>query len=142
MQDELLRLLQGDTLEKTFTLGDVKVVIRTLTQVEKDNVMKNVATFNVFSDVELIKRPILAKAIVSVNGAKLLAFKEILDEVEATKKPASEVIEKYLGKFNSSIISRLYEMYLEVEKEEQASLDQLKKVSAEPSAAPAGNSSK
>ena len=83
MSISLLEKLEGKTEEMEIDYDGIKIVFRTLSQKEYDEVTK----INPRTDIlglDLNKIPILARAIVSIDGQKFEGFSEIVP-IRATK---------------------------------------------------------
>lgn len=140
--NKLISALLGETVSKEFPFGKHKVVLRTLEQDEIDEVMLKVARMD-FSMIELQKIPVLARSLVSIDGASVATFQEVRDAIK--KNPKTDIvviIEGVLGKFDQGVINILYNLYLElldiVDKERQ----ELKNFSRVQSADPSTESAK
>ena len=108
MSISLLEKLAGKTEEIEVTYNGIKIVFRTLSQKEYDEVAKANPRADVFG-LELTKIPILARALVSIDGQKFEGF----SEVEEQDKNLSEIKKKenVIGSMDAIVVDELFNLY-------------------------------
>ncbi len=142
MSEDLIKALLGEPEKKEFDFGGKKVVFRTLTQKEMDEVMKDIPRTDL-AMFELEKVPILARSLVSVNGVSISAFSEVQDAINENEKVnVTAVIEKILSKMDTSTVNALYSLYGELLQEVTTKKNQLKNASRVQSEGPSIESAK
>lgn len=120
--------LMGKPVEKEFLFGGKKIVLKTLSQEEMNEVTSNVARMD-FSFVELRKIPVLARSLVSIDGISVLAFAEVRDALAKDKTcNTTKVIEDLLVKMDTTLVHILYNFYTELEDAVIKEKEQLKNV--------------
>lgn len=123
----LIDALMGKNFEKEFDLGTSKVVLRTLTQNEMNEVMMSVPRTDI-TMIEFEKIPTLAYSLVSINGIKIEAYPEIQEEIKKDSKVnVRGIIAAMLGKLDTAVINVLWAYYRQVEEESKKNIEQLKK---------------
>jgi len=123
----LVDALLGSPEQKEFKFGNGKVILKTLTQDELNEVMEKLPRMDL-SIIELQKVPILARSIVSINGIDIHAFQEVQDAIKKDEKVRiSNVIEEVLGKMDTTLINLLYGYYSELNEYVTKKREELKK---------------
>lgn len=110
MSISLLEKLSGKTEEMEIDYDGMKIVFRTLSQKEYDEVTK----LNPRTDIlglDLNKIPILARAIVSIDGRKFESFSEI----EEQDKNITDIKKKenVIGNMDAIVVDELFRVYAE-----------------------------
>lgn len=108
MSISLLEKLEGKTEEIEIDYGKMKIVFRTLSQKEYDDVTRQNPRTD-FGGLDLNKIPILARAIVSVDGQKLESFSEI--EEQDKNIPDIKKKENVIGKMDAIVVDELFRLY-------------------------------
>lgn len=124
----IVDVLLGKPESKEFNLGkDGKIVLKTLTQQELEDVMEKLPRLDL-SMMELQKIPILARAIVSINGVDIHAFGEVQEAIKKDEKVrVSSVIEDVLRRqMDTTMINLLYGYYGELLEETTKKRESLK----------------
>lgn len=108
MSISLLEKLAGKTEEFEIDYNGIKIVFRTLAQKEYDDILGN----NPRTDLvgfELNKIPVLARAIISIDGLKFEQFSEI----EEQDKNLTEIQKKenVIGKMDAMVVDELFNVY-------------------------------
>lgn len=132
--DSLIKLLKAECTYKEFDVKGVKITLRTLTQSEKEEIVKRVYALNVIAENELMKKPILGYALVKINNSPILAYPELQNKLAENKDkqlPTNLVVESFLDKVSSNFTYYLYELYLQLDLEEMREIQELKKDSAD-----------
>ena len=110
-QDTLMRdlkqLILLGMMEDTLTIGGFDFKIRTLSSTEQDQVWLSLSFLDNANKILLVKKPILARAIVSVNGTALASLydkedKDIADHVKALY---------VLGQWQDSLVDAIFDFY-------------------------------
>lgn len=110
MSISLLEKLSGKTEEMEIDYDGMKIVFRTLSQKEYDEVTK----LNPRTDIlglDLNKIPILARAIVSIDGKKFESFSEI--EEQDKNIPDIKKKENVIGNMDAIVVDELFRVYAE-----------------------------
>ena len=110
MSISLLEKLAGKTEEMEIDYDGMKIVFRTLSQKEYDEVTK----LNPRTDIlglDLNKIPILARAIVSIDGKKFESFSEI--EEQDKNIPDIKKKENFIGNMDAIVVDELFRVYAE-----------------------------
>ena len=108
MSISLLEKLSGKTEEMEIDYDGMKIVFRTLSQKEYDEVTK----LNPRTDIlglDLNKIPILARAIVSIDGRKFESFSEI--EEQDKNIPDIKKKENVIGNMDAIVVDELFRVY-------------------------------
>ena len=108
MSISLLEKLAGKTEEMEIDYNGMKIVFRTLSQKEYDEVTK----LNPRTDIlglDLNKIPILARAIVSVDGQKFEGYSEI--EEQDKNIPDIRKKENVIGNMDAIVVDELFRLY-------------------------------
>ena len=141
--DSLIKALKGEPTYKDFQLKDMKVQLRSLIRTEMDDVLRRVQATNIMSQEELIKLPILAYSLISINGRDVMTFEETQELFKKNDKmPVNYIKEEVFGKLDVWSLNTLYELYIELAREVREKQEQLKNSLAPQSAEPSGTSSK
>lgn len=109
MSISLLEKLAGKTEEFEIQYNSLKIVCRTLSQKEYDEILMN----NPRTDVvgfELNKIPILARAIVSIDGQKFEGYSEI--EEQDNNLPETKKKENVIGKMDAIVVDEIFNVYI------------------------------
>ena len=124
----LIDVLLGKPEQREYVFGKEKIVFKTLTQNEVNEVMEKLPRMDL-SIVELQKIPLLARSIVSINGVDIHAFQEVQDAIKKDDKvKVVNVIEEILGKMDTTVINLLYSYYSELNETVSKERELLKKV--------------
>lgn len=110
MSISLLEKLAGKTEEMEVDYNGMKIVFRTLSQKEYDEV----ARANPRADIlgfELTKIPILARALVSIDGQKFEGFSEI--EEQGDNIPEIKKKEIVIGNMDAIVVDELFSLFAE-----------------------------
>lgn len=109
MSISLLEELAGKTEEFEVAYSEkIKIVFRTLSQKEYDEIL-SVNPRTDLAGLELNKVPVLARAIVSINGKKIEGYseyEEMDNEFSDTQKK-----EKIISKMDSIVVNELFRIY-------------------------------
>lgn len=108
MSISLLEKLEGKTEEMEIDYNGMKIVFRTLSQKEYDDIART----NPRSDLlgfELTKIPILARAIVNIDGQKFEGFSEV--EEQDSNLPMVKRKELVLGEMDAIIVDELFRLF-------------------------------
>lgn len=108
MSISLLEKLSGKTEEFEINYNGIKILFRTLSQKEYDEILAN----NVRTDIvgfELNKIPVLARAIVSIDGQKFEGYSEF--EEEDKQLTDIQKKEKIIGKMDAIVVNELFRVY-------------------------------
>lgn len=108
MSISLLEKLEGKTEEIEIDYGGMKIVFRTLSQKEYDEVTRQNPRTDIFG-LDLNKIPILARAIVSIDGQKFEGFSEI--EEQDKNIPDIKKKENVIGNMDAIIVDELFRLY-------------------------------
>jgi hypothetical protein len=126
---KLVEVLLGEPEQKEFEVGNHKIVLRTLKQVEINEVISRLPRADL-TMLELEKVPTLARSIVSIDGINPVGFDEIRVQVEKDKSiNITSLIEEILSQMDSTVINVLFSMYSELREEAQKRKADLKKTS-------------
>ena len=111
MSISLLEKLAGKTEEFDVDYSGMKISFRTLSQKEMDEITAG----NPFGNLELNVVPLLARAIVSIDGQKFEAYSEFTSIEDKEDKKVSDVTkkEKILEEMDSIVIGELFRLYSE-----------------------------
>ena len=108
MSISLLEKLEGKTEEMEIDYNGMKIVFRTLSQKEYDDIART----NPRSDLlgfELTKIPILARAIVSIDGQKFEGFSEV--EEQDSNLPMIKRKELVIGEMDAIVVDELFSLF-------------------------------
>ena len=108
MSISLLEKLEGKTEEMEIDYNGMKIVFRTLSQKEYDDIART----NPRSDLlgfELTKIPILARAIVSIDGQKFEGFSEV--EEQDSNLPMVKRKELVIGEMDAIVVDELFSLF-------------------------------
>lgn len=110
MSISLLEKLAGKTEEVERDYNGIKIVFRTLSQKEYNEILEQNPRTDVIG-LELNKVPLLARAIVSIDGQKLESFSEI----EEQDKELTEIQKKenVLERMDAIVVNELFNAYIE-----------------------------
>lgn len=108
MSISLLEKLEGKTEEIEIDYGGMKIVFRTLSQKEYDEVTRQNPRTDIFG-LDLNKIPILARAIVSIDGQKFEGFSEI--EEQDKNIPDIKKKENVIGNMDAIVVDELFRLY-------------------------------
>ena len=108
MSISLLEKLEGKTEEIEIDYGGMKIVFRTLSQKEYDEITRQNPRTDIFG-LDLNKIPILARAIVSIDGQKLEGFSEI--EEQDKDIPDIRKKENVIGNMDAIVVDELFRLY-------------------------------
>lgn len=109
MSISLLEKLAGKTEEMAVDYNGLKIVFRTLSQAEYDEIWASNPRNDIIG-LELNKIPILARAIVSIDGQKLESFSEIEEQQD---KDLSILRKKeiVIGKMDAIVVDAFFNLY-------------------------------
>ena len=108
MSISLLEKLAGKTEEMEVDYNGMKIVFRTLSQKEYDEIAKENPRNDILG-LELNKVPILARAIVSIDGQKFESFQEIEDQDKNyTIVKRKETV---IGNMDAIVVDELFNLY-------------------------------
>jgi hypothetical protein len=138
--ESLIKALKGEPTYKEYTLGSIKVYLRTLTRGELDEVIKSTVSNDFLAQSELIKLPILSRSIVKINDVDVRAYADIEKSV-GSKTPIHELVMSSLKELDSQVVNSLYDMYVDLIGSVQKEQEELKKSWASPATEPSGSSS-
>jgi hypothetical protein len=125
---QLIEALLGTPQEKEFKYGQMKFTLKTLSQNEINEIMERLPRMDL-SIVELQKVPILARSLVNINDIDIRAFQEIRDAIKENEKvDVVSVIEKILGKMDTTLINILYGYYTSLNEEISKKREELKNI--------------
>jgi hypothetical protein len=116
----LLQVLSGERKQKTFELGDNKIVLQTLTGEEKAEIARMISGLDFLAQIENQKIPIVARSLVSINNIPIDNYDEVIQTMrryEDEKVSILRCIEITLGKMDGEAINLLYSYYEELEQE-------------------------
>lgn len=108
MSISLLEKLEGKTEEMEVDYNGMKIVFRTLSQKEYDEIAKQNPRNDIIG-LEFNKVPILARAIVSIDGQKLEGFSEFEeqdDKISVVKRK-----ENIIGNMDAIVVDELFNVY-------------------------------
>lgn len=108
MSISLLEKLEGRTEEIEIDCGGMKIVFRTLSQKEYDEVTKQNPRTDILG-LDLNKIPILARALVSVDGLKFESFSEIEEQDKSI--PDIKKKENVIGSMDAIVVDELFRIY-------------------------------
>lgn len=108
MSISLLEKLSGKTEEIEIDYGGMKIVFRTLSQKEYDEVTRQNPRTDILG-LDLNKIPILARAIVSIDGQKFEGFSEI--EEQDKNIPDIRKKENVIGNMDAIVVDELFRLY-------------------------------
>lgn len=103
-------------LTKEFSLGEHKVIMRSLSSKELEDIEKEItykiANFSNSAVYQIKKNEILARSIVSIDGVMLKQFEEIQGELAKTENPdLISIIRKEIETWDSSATDVLFGFY-------------------------------
>ena len=122
MQKDLKQLVFLGRIEDVKEIGGFEFKVRTLTSAEYDSVWLGLSVLGGSDKILLIKRPILARAIVSVNGSALDALYEGKNKDASSQLMALEV----LSNWQESLVNQIFEFYNELAKRSNEVFSNLK----------------
>ena len=108
MSISLLEKLAGKTEEFEVDYNGMKIVFRTLSQKEYNEILAQNPRTD-FAGLELSKVPVLARAIVSVDGQKIEGYSEL--EEQDSQLTDVQKKEKVFGKMDAIVINELFNLY-------------------------------
>ena len=108
MSISLLEKLEGKTEEIEIDYNGMKIVFRTLSQKEYDEVTKMNPRTDILG-LDLNKIPILARAIVSIDGQKFEAYGEFEDMDKQLSDNQKK--ENIISKMDSIVVTELFRIY-------------------------------
>lgn len=108
MSISLLEKLAGKTEEMEVDYNGMKIVFRTLSQKEYDEIAKQNPRNDIIG-LELNKVPILARAIVSIDGQKFEGHSEI--EEQDNNLPITKRKENVIGEMDAIVVDELFNLY-------------------------------
>lgn len=108
MSISLLEKLAGKTEEMEVDYNGLKIVFRTLSQKEYDEIARVNPRADLFG-LELTKIPILARAIISIDGLKFEGYSEIIEQ--DSKLPEIQRKEIVIGSMDAIIVDELFNLY-------------------------------
>lgn len=108
MSNSLLEKLAGKTEEIEIDYGGMKIVFRTLSQKEYDEVARQNPRTDILG-LDLNKTPILARALVSIDGKKFESFSEIEDQDKNI--PDIKKKENFIGNMDAIVVDELFRVY-------------------------------
>lgn len=114
MAISLLEKLAGKTEEFEVDYNGIKILFRTLSQREYDEI----AMLNPRTDIiglELNKIPILARAIISIDGQRIEGYSEVSDQDSNIPEMARK--EKVFGQMDAIVVGELFRVYAEKREE-------------------------
>lgn len=124
-------LFGSQLIDEEFVVGGHKVKIRSLTSAEREEIMSLPVvrgSNGLIDKLEQIKRPTVARAVVSLDGIDWSNRDEIRKILDKNKgMTLYQAIEELLKSASSQTVNFLYELYLRVMSKERQALDQLKK---------------
>ena len=124
-------LFGSQLIDEEFVIGGHKIKIRSLTSAEREEVMSLPlvrGSSGLIDKMEQLKRPTVARAVVSMDGLDWSSRDEIRRILDKNKgMTLCQAIEELLKGASSQTINFLYELYLRVMTKERQAIDQLKK---------------
>jgi hypothetical protein len=108
-------LILGYRFEETYKLGTHSILMQSLTAKEKTEVLKASAGLDYITQLDAIRVPTLARAIVSIDSRPWAAFSEI-QAAQAEGKNLVECIEEILSQQSDACIRVLHGFYADLEK--------------------------
>ena len=108
MSISLLEKLAGKTEEMVADYNGLKIVFRTLSQKEYDEILRINPRADLFG-LELTKIPTLARAIVSIDGMKFEGYSEFVEM--DSKLSAVQRKEIIIGDMDAISVDALYTLY-------------------------------
>lgn len=108
MSISLLEKLAGKTEEFEVDYNGMKIVFRTLSQKEYDEILSQNPRTDL-AGLELNKVPVLARAIVSVDGQKIEGYSELEDQ--DTQLTDIQKKEKVFSKMDAIVVNELFSIY-------------------------------
>lgn len=114
MAISLLEKLAGKTEEFEVDYNGIKILFRTLSQREYDEI----AMLNPRTDIiglELNKIPILARAIISIDGQRIEGYSEVSEQDSNIPEMARK--EKVVGQMDAIVVEELFRVYAEKREE-------------------------
>lgn len=100
-------------LTKEFSLGEHKVILRTLNSKELETIEKEItfklANFSTSAVYQIKKIEILSRSIVSIDGISLKQFENIQSEISTTEHPdLHKIIRKEIESWDSTVTDVIY----------------------------------
>lgn len=125
--------LFGKTTSREFLFNGVKIELRALTEKENTEVWSQIPTT---APASSIRTPILARALVSIDGQVPSAFPDIDNlvvpsteaKVGGVEAALLRAVEAWLGSLTVAEIDKLFTLYAEVVDGDQKRVTELKKV--------------
>lgn len=108
MSISLLEKLAGKTEEFEVDYNGMKIVFRTLSQKEYDEILAQNPRTDL-AGLELNKVPVLARAIVSVDGQKIEGYSEL--EEQDNQLTDIQKKERIFSKMDAIVINELFNLY-------------------------------
>lgn len=108
MSISLLEKLAGKTEEFEVDYNGMKIVFRTLSQKEYDEILAQNPRTDL-AGLELSKVPVLARAIVSVDGQKIEGYSEL--EEQDNQLTDIQKKERIFSKMDAIVINELFNLY-------------------------------
>ena len=124
-------LFGSQLIDEEFVVGGHKIKIRSLTSAEREDIMGLPSvrgSSGLMDKLEQIKRPTVARSVVSIDGLDWAGRDEVRKILDANKGfTLYQAIEELLKAASSQTINFLYELYLRVMTKERQAIDLLKK---------------
>lgn len=103
-------------LTKEFSLGEHKVILRTLNSKELETIEKDItfklANFSTSAVYQIKKIEILSRSIVSIDGISLKQFENIQSEISTSENPdLLKIIRKEIESWDSTVTDIMYSYY-------------------------------
>lgn len=103
-------------LTKEFSLGEHKVILRTLNSKELETIEKDItfklANFSTSAVYQIKKIEILSRSIVSIDGISLKQFENIQSEISTSENPdLQKIIRKEIESWDSTVTDIMYSYY-------------------------------
>lgn len=108
MSISLLEKLAGKTEEFEVDYNGMKIVFRTLSQKEFDEILAQNPRTDL-AGLELNKVPVLARAIVSVDGQKIEGYSEL--EEQDNQLTDTQKKERIFSKMDAIVVNELFNLY-------------------------------
>lgn len=105
---DLRKLIFLGRIEQTYVIAGYSFTIKTLTNQEQDDVWFSLSFVDGGNKILVIKRPILSRAIVSVNGRSLDTLYEGADYKDLTEQQRTS---KVVASWQDALIDKIYEHY-------------------------------
>lgn len=103
-------------LTKEFSLGEHKVILRTLNSKELETIEKDItfklANFSTSAVYQIKKIEILSRSIVSIDGISLKQFENIQSEISTSESPdLQKIIRREIESWDSTVTDIMYSYY-------------------------------